>query len=71
VVGAVTPFAGRSRSRRLLKLVLRLLGVVVVPAICQLLGLDVVGWFVSVWDTMSAESAQNGSEAQSRRAPRS
>ena len=52
-VQTVTPFEDRSRPRRLLKIALWLVGLVVLLAICRLLGFDVVGWFVNVWDTIT------------------
>jgi uncharacterized membrane protein YbhN (UPF0104 family) len=52
----VTPFHDRSRPRRLLKIVLWLLGIGVVLVACNLAGLDVKGWFERLWDTMTAIS---------------
>jgi uncharacterized membrane protein YbhN (UPF0104 family) len=55
-VRTVTPFHDRSRSSRLLKVALWLVGVAVVLAICHLAGFDVIGWFSNLWDTMTAIS---------------
>jgi len=57
-VRTVTPFHDRSRSSRLVKIALWLLGTAVVLALCHLAGFDVLGWFQSVWDTMKQISIQ-------------
>ena len=57
-VRTVTPFHDRSRSSRLVKIALWLLGTAVVLALCHLAGFDVLGWFESVWDTMKEISIQ-------------
>jgi uncharacterized membrane protein YbhN (UPF0104 family) len=52
----VTPFHDRSRPRRLVKVLLWLLGIGAALVICNLAGLDVWGWFERLWDTMTAIS---------------
>jgi len=52
-VKTVTPFHDRSRHSRLLKVALWLIGIAVVLVICHLAGLDVLGWFDQLWDTMT------------------
>jgi uncharacterized membrane protein YbhN (UPF0104 family) len=52
----VTPFHDRSRPRRLVKVVLWLLGIGVALVVCNLAGFDVWGWFERLWDTMTAIS---------------
>ena len=49
----VTPFHDRSRSWRLLKVVLWLLGIAAALLLCDIFGLDVLGWFDRLWDTMT------------------
>jgi len=55
-VRTVTPLEDRSRTRRLVKIALWFVGLVVLLAICRLLGFDVVGWFGNVWDTLTGIS---------------
>ena len=57
-VRVATPFHDRSRSRRLVKIALWLLGIAVVLAICHVAGFGVLDWFESVWDTMKEISIQ-------------
>jgi uncharacterized membrane protein YbhN (UPF0104 family) len=47
------PFGDVSRARRLRKVVAWLLGVVVVVAALELAGVDVRGWFSSLWDALT------------------
>ena len=47
------PFGDRSRPRRLAKVLGWLLGVVVLLAVLQVLGLDVLGWCSDLWDALS------------------
>ena len=49
----VTPFHDRSRSWRLLKVVLWLLGIAAALLICDFAGFDVLDWFQRLWDTMT------------------
>ena len=57
-VRVVTPFHDRSRSSRLVKVVLWLAGIAVILAICHLAGFGVLDWFESVWETMTAISIE-------------
>ena len=57
-VRVATPFHDRSRSRRLVKIALWLLGIAVVLALCHVAGFGVLAWFESVWDTMKEISIQ-------------
>ena len=57
-VRVVTPFHDRSRSSRLLKIALWLLGIAAAFGLCHLAGFDVLGWFESVWETMKEISIQ-------------
>ena len=52
-VRVVTPFHDRSRSSRLVKIALWLLGTAVVLVVCHLAGWDVIGWFENLWKTMT------------------
>ena len=52
-VRTVTPFHDRSRSSRLLKIALWLVGTAVVLVVCHLAGFGVLDWFESVWNTMT------------------
>jgi uncharacterized membrane protein YbhN (UPF0104 family) len=47
------PFGDPSRSRRLLKVVAWLVGVVLLVVVLNLLGVDVRGWLSSVWDALT------------------
>ena len=49
----VLPFDEHSRARRLGKTVAWLVGVAVVLAVLDLLGIDVLGWFSDLWDTLT------------------
>jgi uncharacterized membrane protein YbhN (UPF0104 family) len=44
------PFGDPSRPRRLVKIVAWLVGIVVVLAVLELLGVDVIGWLSDLWD---------------------
>jgi uncharacterized membrane protein YbhN (UPF0104 family) len=44
------PFGDPSRPRRLVKVVAWLVGIVVVLAVLELLGVDVIGWLSDLWD---------------------
>ena len=44
------PFGDPSRPRRLVKVIAWLVGVVVVLAVLELLGVDVIGWLEDLWD---------------------
>ena len=57
-VRVVTPFHDRSRSSRLFKIALWLLGIAAALGLCHVAGFDVLGWFDSVWDTMKEISIQ-------------
>jgi uncharacterized membrane protein YbhN (UPF0104 family) len=57
-VRTVTPFHDRSRSSRLIKIALWLVGLAVALVVCHLAGFDVLGWFESVWETMKEISIQ-------------
>ena len=46
------------RWRRLLKIALWVLAIVVALVICHLAGLDVLGWFSRLWDTMTSISIE-------------
>jgi uncharacterized membrane protein YbhN (UPF0104 family) len=54
----VLPFGDPSRRRRLFKVGAWLVGVIVVVAVLQALGVDVRGWLSSVWDALTEISAQ-------------
>ena len=47
------PVAERTRGLRLVKVVAWLAGIAVVVAVLGLLGVDVVGWFESLWDALT------------------
>jgi uncharacterized membrane protein YbhN (UPF0104 family) len=47
---AVLPFRDPSRPRRLVKVILWLIGIAVFVAVLQLLGIDVRGWLSDLWD---------------------
>lgn len=49
----LVPFDERSRARRLGKVAAWLAGIAVVVALLGLLGVDVVGWLESLWDTLT------------------
>jgi uncharacterized membrane protein YbhN (UPF0104 family) len=57
-VRVVKPFHDRSRSSRLLKIALWLLGIAAVLLTCHLAGFGVLDWFESVWVTMTEISIQ-------------
>ena len=46
------PFADRSRSRRVAKVLAWLAGLALVVSLLGLLGIDVAGWFSDLWDTL-------------------
>ena len=48
------PFGDRSRPRRLAKVLAWLVGVVVLLAVLQVLGVDVLGWCSDLWDALTA-----------------
>jgi uncharacterized membrane protein YbhN (UPF0104 family) len=52
-VAAVTPFEDRSRTRRLVKIGIWIVGLVALLVVLELLGVDVRGWLDSFWDTLS------------------
>jgi uncharacterized membrane protein YbhN (UPF0104 family) len=54
----ILPFGDPSRRRRLVKVGAWLVGVIVVVAVLQALGVDVRGWLSSVWDALTEISAQ-------------
>ena len=54
VPGKGLPLRHSSRSRRLLEIFAWLAGIAVVVAILELLGVDVTGWFSSLWDQIKA-----------------
>jgi uncharacterized membrane protein YbhN (UPF0104 family) len=54
----VLPFGDPSRRRRLFKVGGWLVGVIVVVAVLQALGVDVRGWLSSVWDALTEISAK-------------
>jgi uncharacterized membrane protein YbhN (UPF0104 family) len=58
VTTAVTPFHDRSRRRRLTKVLAWLVGIAVVVAVLELLGIDVRGWISSFWDALSDVAVQ-------------
>jgi uncharacterized membrane protein YbhN (UPF0104 family) len=58
VTSAVTPFEDRSRRRRLTKVLAWLLGIAVIVAALELLGVDVRGWISSFWDALSDVAIQ-------------
>jgi uncharacterized membrane protein YbhN (UPF0104 family) len=47
------PFHDPSRSRRLLKVLAWLVGIAVVVALLELIGVDVAGWFRDLWDSLT------------------
>jgi hypothetical protein len=47
------PFGEMSRARRLLKVAAWLAGIALAVAALELVGVDVVGWFSSLWDTLT------------------
>ena len=47
------PFGDPSRSRRLAKVLAWLAGIALVVALLELLGVDVAGWFSSMWDSLT------------------
>jgi uncharacterized membrane protein YbhN (UPF0104 family) len=51
------PFGDPSRPRRLVKVVAWLVGIVVVLAVLELLGVDVIGWLSDLWDQIKAVPA--------------
>jgi uncharacterized membrane protein YbhN (UPF0104 family) len=48
------PFGDRSRPRRLAKVLAWLVGIALALAVLDLLGVDVLGWFSDLWDTLSS-----------------
>ena len=46
------PFGDRSRPRRLAKVLAWLVGIALVLAVLDLLGVDVRGWFSDLWDAL-------------------
>jgi uncharacterized membrane protein YbhN (UPF0104 family) len=58
VTTAVTPFHDHSRRRRLMKVLVWLVGIAVVIAVLDLLGIDVRGWISSFWDALSDVAIQ-------------
>jgi uncharacterized membrane protein YbhN (UPF0104 family) len=54
----ILPFGDPSRRRRLFKVAAWLVGVIVVVAVLQALGVDVRGWLSSVWDALTEISAK-------------
>jgi uncharacterized membrane protein YbhN (UPF0104 family) len=57
-VDAVTPFHDRSRSRRLLKVGLWILGLALFWLVLQLLGVSVKDWLEQFWDELQAVPAR-------------
>lgn len=51
--GNALPFGEVSRSRRLLKVLAWLAGIALVVAALELFGVDVSGWFSSMWDALT------------------
>lgn len=49
---ALLPFGERSRARRLIKVGAWLSGVALLVVVLQLVGVDVAGWFSSLWDAL-------------------
>jgi uncharacterized membrane protein YbhN (UPF0104 family) len=47
------PFGDPSRGRRLVKVLAWLAGIAAIVALLELLGIDVAGWFSSLWDALS------------------
>ena len=47
------PFRDASRARRLRKVLAWLAGIALVVAALELVGVDVGGWFSSLWDTLT------------------
>lgn len=47
------PFGDPSRGRRLVKVLAWLAGTAVVVAVLGLVGVDVAGWFESLWDALT------------------
>jgi uncharacterized membrane protein YbhN (UPF0104 family) len=58
VTTAVTPFHDDSRRRRLTKVLAWLVGIALVIAVLDLLGVDVRGWISSFWDALSDVAIQ-------------
>jgi uncharacterized membrane protein YbhN (UPF0104 family) len=58
VTTAVTPFHDHSRRRRLTKVLVWLVGIAVVIAVLDLLGVDVRGWISQFWDALSDVAIQ-------------
>ena len=54
----ILPFGDPSRRRRLFKVAAWLVGVIVVVAVLNALGIDVRGWLSSVWDALTEISAK-------------
>src|SRR3954469_5413535 len=52
-VRTVTPFHDRSRSSRLVKVTLWVVGIAALLVICHAAGFNVLDWFSRLWDTMS------------------
>jgi uncharacterized membrane protein YbhN (UPF0104 family) len=55
-VATVSPLRDDSRKRRFVKLAGWALAIVVIVAICRLLGFDIIGWLENVWDQVTAIS---------------
>jgi uncharacterized membrane protein YbhN (UPF0104 family) len=47
------PFGDRSRPRRLAKVLAWLVGIALLLAVLELLGVDVLGWFSDLWDSLT------------------
>src|SRR4051812_8195574 len=47
------PFGDPSRPRRLVKVLAWLVGLALVVGVLELVGIDVVGWFSDLWDTLT------------------
>ena len=47
------PFGDRSRPRRLAKVLAWLVGIALLLAVLELLGVDVLGWFSELWDALT------------------
>ena len=63
------PFGDRSRPRRLAKVLAWLAAIVLVLAVLDVLGIDVLGWFSDVWDALVRDRARlpaRGLDAASR-----
>ena len=52
------PFGDRSRARRLVKVLAWLVGIGLVLAVLDLLGLDIRGWFSDLWDALERDRAR-------------